>query len=123
MRYNEGMKHSKALLIVRWMARILAVAFILFISIFALDVFSEENWLLPLLIHLIPSFILTIITAIAWKYERLGGLIFLVAGALMLISSRFESLIVSTPAIVIGGLFLVSSILVSGKHGQSFRKP
>jgi len=73
-----------------WLPRVLSVLFIAFISVFALDVFGEPQWFLALLMHLIPSFILIILTAIAWKNERLGGFIFIAAGFLMLVSSRFE---------------------------------
>ncbi|MFA5386524.1 MAG: hypothetical protein WC297_02595 [Candidatus Paceibacterota bacterium] len=89
-----------------WLPRILSILFIAFISIFALDVFGEPQWFLALFMHLIPSFILVILTVIAWKHEQLGGLIFIVAGLLMLIFSHFESLIISIPAVVIGVLFL-----------------
>ena len=90
-----------------WLPRILAILFIAFISSFALDVFAQPQWFLALLMHLIPSFILIFLTIVAWKNERLGGFIFFIAGFLLLISSRFESLIISIPAIVIGVLFLI----------------
>ena len=89
-----------------WLPRILAILFVAFISMFALDVFGEPQWFLALLMHLIPSFILVTLTVIAWKYEQLGGLLFIVAGVFLLISSRFESLIISVPAIIVGVLFL-----------------
>ena len=89
-----------------WLPRILSILFIAFISMFALDVFEEPQWFLALLMHLIPSFILIILTIIAWKHERLGGFIFIAIGLFILISSRFESLIISIPAIVIGVFFL-----------------
>jgi hypothetical protein len=89
-----------------WLPRILSVLFIGFISIFALDVFTEPQWFLALLTHLIPSFVLVILTVIAWKNEQLGGFIFIVLGFIVLISSHFESLIISIPAIILGVLFL-----------------
>ena len=52
-----------------WIARILAIALIAFFSLFALDVFGQPGWFLGLIMHLIPSFILIIITVIAWKNE------------------------------------------------------
>ena len=94
-----------------WLPRILSILFILFISVFALDVFGEPKWFLALLMHLIPSFILIILTIIAWKNEKLGGSIFIIIGFFLLISSRFESLIISIPAIVIGALFSVRKYL------------
>jgi len=94
-----------------WLPRILSVLFIIFISMFAFDVFDQPQWFLALVMHLVPSFILILLTVIAWKHEKLGGLIFIVAGFLLLISSRFESLIISIPAIILGALFLGRSFL------------
>lgn len=98
--------------ILYWLPRLLSILFIAFISMFALDVFGEPQWFLALLIHLIPSFILIILTVIAWKNERLGGFIFIVIGFLLLISSRFESLIISIPVIILGVLFLSRKYLL-----------
>jgi hypothetical protein len=92
--------------IIYWLPRILSILFIAFISIFALDVFSEAQWFLALLVHLIPSYILIILTAVAWKHERVGGFIFIAIGFLVLVLSRFESPIISIPAVVIGALFV-----------------
>jgi len=91
---------------VYWFPRVLSVLFIGFISMFALDVFDEPRWWLALMIHLIPSYILVIITVIAWKRERLGGWLFLLAGAVLLIFTHFEAWVLVIPAWVIGGLFL-----------------
>lgn len=66
--------------ILRWVPRLLSLAFVLFLSLFALDVFSEypgAEAILPLLIHLIPSFALLAAVLAAWRYEWIGGLVFL----------------------------------------------
>jgi hypothetical protein len=67
-----------------WLPRILVIIFILFISLFALDAFSEPNsfWmnLAGFLIHLIPSFILIGILIFAWKFEEYGGILFFFLG-------------------------------------------
>lgn len=93
-----------------WLPRVLAILFIGFISLFALDVFTEPQWFLALIMHLIPSFVLIIATAIAWKHEFVGGWLFLGAGGILLYLSGFESWIVSSPAFLIGGLFLLSKL-------------
>lgn len=98
-----------------WSPRILAILFIVFISLFAIDVLGKPQWFLALIMHLIPSFILIILTAIAWKYEQLGGVIFIFIGFIMLISSRFESLIISIPAIILGILFLIRKYIYGNK--------
>jgi len=89
-----------------WLPRVLAILFIGFISLFALDVFGEALWLTALLMHLIPSFILVIVTVIAWKKERIGGIIFLILGVWALAKFIW---VISVPAIVIGVLFLMGN--------------
>lgn len=93
--------------IIYWAARVLAILFIIFVSIFALDVFGEPNWPLALLMHLIPSIVLVILTIIAWKYEQIGGWLFIAAGFASLFFFHFESLIVFTPSVIIGVLFIM----------------
>jgi hypothetical protein len=87
-----------------WLPRVLAILWIIFMSIFALDAFDNPQWLLALLIHLMPSFILVVITLIAWKGERLGGILFLITGGI--IGLFFHSLIIALPAFIIGFLFI-----------------
>lgn len=76
------MKRSKS--IIYWTPRIICILAILFISIFALDSFSPEKtiWqqLQAFFIHLIPTYILTAFLIIAWKWEYIGGIIFIVIG-------------------------------------------
>jgi len=62
-----------------WLPRILSLGLVFYLSIFALDVFSEYsgwNAVRPFLIHLIPSFVLLIIVFIAWKYDLVGFILF-----------------------------------------------
>jgi hypothetical protein len=93
--------------ILYWLPRILAVLFIAFISVFALDVFSEPQWFVALIMHLIPSFILIGITVIAWRNELIGGILFLAASVAKAIF--FHSIFIAAPATIIGILFLISS--------------
>jgi hypothetical protein len=88
--------------------RILAILFIIFISLFALDVFGQPQWFLALLTHLIPSYILIILTIIAWKNEKIGGILFLITAVLTAILLRSTVPIVLIPTLVIGVLFLVA---------------
>ena len=52
----------------------------MFLSLFALDVFSEGYgfWetILALLIHLIPVYIVVIVLVIAWRREWVGAVLF-----------------------------------------------
>lgn len=63
-----------------WPPRIAGILFILFISIFALDVFDAGHgfWetLLALFMHLLPCFMLAIAVALAWRWEWIGAVLF-----------------------------------------------
>lgn len=107
-----------------WLPRVLAIVFIGFISIFALDVVGEPRWFLALMIHLIPSYVLVGATAVAWKKEQVGGLIFIAVGLASLVFTRFESLIIFIPTVVIGAIFLSGKSLtrVDSDTNTPFRK-
>jgi hypothetical protein len=70
--------------IIYWLPRALCIVAILFVSMFALDSFQPglSIWeqLQDFAMHLIPSFILTIFLVIAWKWELIGGILFLLIG-------------------------------------------
>jgi len=63
-----------------WIPRVLAIVIIVFISLFALDVFSGGAPFIKklggFLFHLIPSFILLFILLISWRKPLIGGLLF-----------------------------------------------
>lgn len=73
-----------SLKLIHWLPRIICILAILFISIFALDAFNPERTIWQqigdFLIHLIPSFVLTILLIFTWKREFIGGLIFTLIG-------------------------------------------
>ena len=93
-----------------WSPRVLCIIFAIFISIFALDVFSEDYTLgetiLALLMHLIPTIIIVFMLAIAWRREGIGAILFIALPLLFLIMSRWESWIISGPLLLVGILFL-----------------
>lgn len=96
-----------------WLPRVLAILFIAFISVFALDVFGEPQWFLALIMHLIPSFILAVLTVLAWKRPFIGGICFVIAG---LISVFFFHNAIFTPILIIGVLFLIEFYLKRKKR-------
>ena len=78
------MSHSENRLLF-WSPRILAILFAIFLSILALDVFSEPRsfWRtsMALAIHLLPTATVAVTLAVAWQWERVGALLFaLLAG-------------------------------------------
>lgn len=110
---------------VYWTPRILSIIFIIFLSLFSLDVFEEKSgfWgtALGLFMHNIPVFVLLVVLLISWKREIVGGVVFILAGllyiALLLINifknpsdwyMLFWALQISGPAFLIGILFLIN---------------
>jgi hypothetical protein len=98
-----------------WAPRILCLLFAAFISLFALDVFDAGYgfWgtVLALLIHLVPTWLVLISLAIAWRWEWIGAILFVVLGAWYIIEAwgKFTwvtYLMISGPAFLIGALFL-----------------
>ena len=75
---------KQSIKIFHWLPRIICILAILFVSLFAVDAFApgQTIWqqLGAFFIHLIPSFILLAILIIAWKWEYIGGIIFLLIG-------------------------------------------
>ncbi|KQC15025.1 MAG: hypothetical protein APR63_04480 [Desulfuromonas sp. SDB] len=101
----------------KWIPRILAILYICFISLFALDAFSgEESFLEQIagfIIHLIPSLVLILVLLIAWKKERMGGLLFILLSlAFTLFFNTYRNwvafLFISVPVLAVGVLFTVS---------------
>lgn len=92
---------------------ILGSCFVLCISIFALDVFSEYSGLgviLPLFIHLIPSFLLAGVTVIAGKYSLVGTIAYLGFAALYIWQVGFARpmswyIAIPIPAAIVGLLY------------------
>ncbi len=112
-----------------WSPRILCILAVLFISLFAAGSFAPglTIWqqLGAFFIHLIPSFILLALLVVAWKWERIGGIIFMVIGfglspfIFMLNYNRNHSigmslgiiLAITFPFIAVGILFIISHFM------------
>jgi len=105
-----------------WTPRILAIAFIIFISLFALDVFDMgyKGWelFIALFMHLTPSIGLIIALVVAWKRELLGGILFLGLGIFM--AYKFFGfaprsfpvvMMILAPVFVIGIMFVINHFL------------
>ena len=109
-------KKQKKNQVLFWSPRILTIIYILFISLFALDVFSEYSFpeaLIALFMHLIPTFLLIGLLVIAWKKEFIGGIIFLVLAVVFTIffntyRELITLLLISGPVFLIGTLFLIN---------------
>lgn len=100
---------------VRWVARVLAVLYALFIGLFALDVWGMEGTfgekLGGFLIHLTPVYILIVLTIIAWRWPLIGGALFLLCAVVFTLFFNWFGewqllLLMAGPLVVIGVLFL-----------------
>lgn len=106
--------------LIYWTPRILSIMFILFLALFSLDVFepgmSIGQMLIGFFMHNIPSMVLAAVLIIAWKYEIVGGIAYILAGLLYIFMLFFRnqfqlymiswSLTIAGPAFFIGALFL-----------------
>jgi len=104
--------------VVRWGARVLAILAILFIASFGLDVFapgvSLNAALVGFAIHSIPSVVLLVLLIVAWKWERIGGVLFVLVALLpfgLLSNASWVNAILAAPFLVTGVLFLTSAYM------------
>lgn len=116
-----------------WLPRIICMLAIGFVSLFAADAFSPglTIWqqLAGFFMHLIPSFILLAFLIIAWKWEFIGGIIFVIIGLgaspfvfmhnYKMNDSIWMSLAIilsiTIPFALVGLLFIVSHVLKKQK--------
>ncbi|MBR9693359.1 hypothetical protein GOV07_05560 [Candidatus Woesearchaeota archaeon] len=100
-----------------WLPRGIVILYICFLSLFALDVFSEGYGFLELLValfmHLLPSLVLVGVLILAWKRPKWGGITFLVLGLIFTVffntyEDLINFLIISLPLFITGGLFVWS---------------
>ena len=117
-----------------WTPRILGILAISFVSLFALDAFQPEltiwEQLRDFLMHLVPSFILLAILLVAWKWELIGGIIFIAVGlvftpVVFLHNYRMNGSVWMSLAIIamITLPFIVMGILFVLHHKLKRRKP
>lgn len=100
--------------ILYWAPRMLGILFVIFLSIFAFDVFDGQYsvWqtVLALFMHLIPSIILALAVALAWRWEWIGTLVF--AGWAVLYIAIARGFPVSVYVIVAGIPFLIGILFL-----------
>jgi hypothetical protein len=110
---------SKLDAMLHWVPRILGLLLVCFIGMFAMDVFGEGfgfwNTLLALLIHLIPALVAAAVIAVAWRWEIVGGLLYLAAAVThaILMGARLrpaDVLIIAGPLALVGLMFIADAI-------------
>jgi predicted NBD/HSP70 family sugar kinase len=110
---------------------VLSIAYIVILSMFALDVFGEKHGflriLLALAIHLIPPLVLIGGLVLAWRWEWIGAALYAAVGVLYVVSvlqrpfpleTRIASaFMIAVPAFLVAALFLVNWL----KHAEQIR--
>jgi hypothetical protein len=100
-----------------WVPRILTILFAIFVSVFALDVFGEPlpfwRLMLGLFLHLIPTFVLLIVLALAWRWEWIGAVAYFAVGVFYIgsFAGRFP---LATYFVIAGPLFLIGALFAVG---------
>ncbi len=120
---------KKSIKVFHWLPRIICILAILFVSLFAADAFAPgiTLWqqLGAFIIHLIPSFILLVFLIIAWKWEYIGGIIFIIIGLglspfVFMHNYKMNQSIsmslgiimsITVPFVIVGILFIISHLL------------
>ena len=104
-----------------WAPRLISIAFLLFLSLFSLDVFEMTNgfWptVLALFMHNLPTLVLLIVLLIAWRHELVGVIFYLLAGLLyitLLVRQPFEWYYLAWAATIAGPAFLISYLFWLG---------
>jgi hypothetical protein len=97
-----------------WVPRIAGVAVALFLAVFALDAFTGQPFLeavLAFLVHLVPSFIVLIAVALAWRWPLAGAVAFpaLAIVYATMVHWRLDWVAaIGSPLVIVGGLFFLS---------------
>jgi hypothetical protein len=98
-----------------WAPRLIALAGIGLVSLFALDAFGPRirlaDALVGFAIHLIPSAVLAVLLAVAWRFELEGGLAFLAISIVPFVGLSnpvWINAILAGPFILSGLLFVIS---------------
>ncbi len=99
-------------MIIRWLPRVVAMLFTLFISLFAFDVGEGGTvHMLDLLMHLLPSLFCMLIIVLAWTREWLGAVTFLALAVVYAWWAREHVqwiLLIGGPMLLLAGLYLAA---------------
>ncbi len=95
-----------------WSPRILCILCAMFLSMFALDVFSEgyglTQTILALIMHLVPTYFVFTALVIAWRWEGVGAILFTALALFYLVLSKGGSWIILVPLLFVSLLFFIN---------------
>ena len=92
-----------------WSPRILGILVSAFLGVFALDTLAEGS--AAFLIHMVPTLLLLLVVAASWRWEWVGGAVFIILAVLYGVPAWSRGdwlLVISGPLLVVGLLFLWS---------------
>ena len=101
---------------ITWAARFIGIIYAAFISIFAMDVFSEgyglKDLTIALFMHMLPTILIILVLIISWHREWIGGIAFLGIGLVYLYTSWGKIdwpgiALISIPLFVLAALFFI----------------
>ena len=108
------MKYSRDDLIV-WAPRIVGLGLAIFLSLFALDAFSEGRGLIGAVVAfvmgLVPSLVVLATVIVGWKHERIAAVVFAILTVFYAIMARDHLAwiaVIAGPLALVGLLFYVS---------------
>lgn len=106
-----------------WKPRVLAAVYATVLVILSFDIFTYNydffELIIALSIYLTPALVVLLFLAIAWRYEEIGGALFIILGLIFMLRYSSDSfatnLIIALPLFAIGALFIANS-LIGNKH-------
>lgn len=118
-RFGRSTERGPARQLLYWTPRALGIAFVVFISLFAMDALNEGEGFwgkgLSLLLHLIPTLLLILVLALSWRREWVGGILFTGLAVLYVVwawnqpFARWSTLLlIAGPPALTGVLFLLN---------------
>jgi len=116
-------KRGKVSKFVYWTPRIASIVFLCFLALMSFDVFSLglNFWqtLGAIVMHNMAVFILAIVLLIAWKYEIVGGIAFILGGLLYItqlvinaVNNGFEGYMISWAIQIAGVAFFIGILFL-----------
>lgn len=109
---------STSTIVARWLPRLLAILYGLFLSLFAFDSWEGVGFwegLAGFIVHLLPVYLVAFVLVVAWRWRALGGVLFiaLAAGFTLAFGWREATtlLLLGLPPVIIGGLFLLDGYM------------
>ena len=111
---------KSALKLVLWTPRILGIVVSLILGVFAFDAVDEG--IAAFLLHLAPTVLLLLVVAASWRWEWVGGAVFIILAVLYGVPAWSRGdwlLVISGPLLLVGLLFLWSWRHHRELHAQS----